>query len=81
MNVTSLWPYARSPGYRPGFEERRSLEQVSSSGLAKCLGDAGLERLHGRKRDRLSQRCKFLGLLGYCLELLARMVGRQLDEI
>ena len=30
-----------------------------------------LERLYGRERDLLSQRCKFLGLLGQCLELLA----------
>jgi hypothetical protein len=55
----------KNPGDNPGFEERRSLERVSSSGLAECLGDAGLERLHGRERDLLSQRCKFLGLLGY----------------
>jgi hypothetical protein len=46
-------------------------DRVSLSGLAVCLGNARLERLYGRERDLLSQRCKFLGLLGQCLELLA----------
>ena len=67
----SLRPSARSPGDNPGFEECQSLERVSSSGLAKCLGNSRLERLHGSERDLLSQRCKFLGLLGQRLELLA----------
>ena len=59
----------RSPGDNPGFEITRSGSALS--GLAECLGNARLERLYGRERDLLSQRCKFPGLLGQCLELLA----------
>ena len=71
INATSFRPYEKARADNPGFEKRCSLELVSSSGLAECLGNARLERLYGRKRDLLSQRCKFLGLLGECLELLA----------
>ena len=49
----------------------KNAEVWSRSGLAVCLGNARLEWLYGRERDLLSQRCKFLGLLGQCLELLA----------
>ena len=60
----------RSPGDNPGFEITH-WERVSLSGLAECPGNARLERLYGRERDLLSERCKFPGLLGQCLELLA----------
>src|SRR5674476_1332723 len=59
----------KKPGGQPGLlVECRSFERVSLGGLAECLGDARLERLHGRERDLLCQRCKFLGLLGQCLQ-------------
>ena len=38
-----------------------------------CIRD----RLHSRERDLLSQRCKFLALLGQCLQLLADVYKRQ----
>src|SRR5262249_2485662 len=74
---------------RPGFWYatlryyyiRKPERSTSSGDLAERLGDAALERLGRLGRDLLGKRCKLFGLLGESLEVLARMGGRELDDL
>ena len=73
---------ATGPGFgTQRYATNRDREDPDSGDLAERLGDAALERLGGLGRDFLGERGELLGLLGYALELLARMRGRELDDL
>jgi hypothetical protein len=54
-----------------GFHYTLTFIRSSLRKLAERRGGTRLEGLYGRKRDLLSQRCEFLGLLGQRFELYA----------